>query len=110
MNGRTFKVICENRKLATSMLVSSDSQPDSVFTNNNNNNNNNNDDIEDDENDLDNKNSDNPKIHSVIEFVTGALLTDLNVENTNASQMEPDLIEEREKRSDCINERICKLI
>ena len=89
MNGRTFKVICDKRKVTTSMLVSSDSQPDSVFTNNNNNNN----DIEDDENDLDNKNSDNPKIHSVIEFVTGALLTDLNVESNHIEP--PDLIEER---------------
>ena len=31
----------------------------------------------------------------MIEFVSGALLTDLNVENTNASQMEPDLIDEQ---------------
>ena len=35
MNGRTFKVICDKRKVATSMLVSSDSQPDSVLTSNN---------------------------------------------------------------------------
>ena len=51
------------------------------------------DDIEDDENDLDNKHSGNPKIHSVIEFVTGALLTDLGVERNHNEP--PDLIEDR---------------
>ena len=51
------------------------------------------DDIEDDENDLDNKHSGNPKIHSVIEFVTGALLTDLGVEGNHNEP--PDLIEDR---------------
>ena len=40
-------------------------------------------------------NRENIKLQSMIEFVSGALLTDLNVENTNASQMEPDLIEEK---------------
>ena len=57
MNGRTLKLIGENRKLATSMLVSSDSQPESVFTKNSINSYD--EDIEDDSNgnDLGNKNS-----------------------------------------------------
>ena len=95
MNGRTFRVICEKRQLSNQMLVEADCQPDSVFTSDikgycN-------EDIEEDieeENDL-KMNRENIKLQSMIEFVSGALLTDLNVENANASQMEPDLIEEK---------------
>ena len=32
MNGKTLKVICENSKITTLMLVSLDSQPDFVHT------------------------------------------------------------------------------
>ena len=96
MNGRTFKVISEKRNLATSMLVSSDSQPDSVFTSNNERNYDEN--IEEDENDIDNKRQKKPKIQSIIEFVTGALLLDFGVECNHNE--EPDLIEEC--RSDII--------
>ena len=78
------------------MLVSSDAEPDSVFTSNNQrvyvq-------DIEEDESDIDNKDKTKPKIKSIIEFVTGALLLDFGVEcNHNKA---PDLIEEC--RSDII--------
>ena len=71
MNGRTFKVICDKRKVATSMLVSSDSQPDSVLTSNNERNCD--EDIEEDENDFDNKIQEKPKIQSIIEFVYARL-------------------------------------
>ena len=95
MNGRTFKVISKKLNLATSMLVSSDSQPDSVFTSNNEKNYD--EDIED-ENDIDNKRQKKPKIQSIIEFVTGALLLDFGVECNHNE--EPGLIEEC--RSDII--------
>ena len=81
------------------MLVSSDAEPDSVFTSNNQrvyvq-------DIEEDESDIDNKDKTKPKIKSIIEFVTGVLLLDFGVEcNHNKA---PDLIEER--RSDIIRMR-----
>ena len=89
MNGRTFKVISEKRNLATSMLVSSDSQPDSVFASNNERNY---DENIEDENNIDNKRQEKPKIQSIIEFVTGALLLDFGVECNHNE--EPDLIEE----------------
>ena len=60
------------------MLVSSDSQPDSVFTSNNERNCD--EDIEEDENDIENERQKKPKIQSIIEFVTGALLLDFGVE------------------------------
>ena len=97
MRGRTFKVLCEKSQIPKSMLVPTDSRDDSVFVSGENDildkiDDNKGDDSSD--NNTIDQNSEANQIHSVIEFVTGALLSNSNGANTASNWHEPDLMEE----------------